>query len=68
MFTLLDLREETWLEENGRDIVVLSIMALVAIAIMVGIFFFIKKRRKKKIVTNTEINQPVKSSQVDDTP
>ncbi|MGG9960469.1 hypothetical protein [Ferruginibacter sp. SUN106] len=44
----LDVVEEPWLQRNGRDIIVLTIMALVAIAAIVGIFMWIKKRRKAK--------------------
>jgi ABC-type multidrug transport system permease subunit len=45
---LLDVVEEPWLQRNGRDIIVLSIAALVAIGAIVGIFIWIKKRKKAK--------------------
>ena len=45
---LLDVVEEPWLQRNGRDIIILSLMALVAIGIIVGIFMWIKKRKKAK--------------------
>ena len=32
---LLDVVEEPWLQRNGRDIIILSLMALVAIGIIV---------------------------------
>ena len=44
---LLDVVEEPWIVEHRRDIVILSIMALVALAAIVGIFIWIKKRKKK---------------------
>jgi len=43
---LLDVVEEPWLQRNGRDIIILSIMAFVAIGIIVGIFIWIKKKKK----------------------
>jgi len=43
---LLDVVEEPWLQRNGRDIIILTIMALIAIAAVVGIFIWIKKRKK----------------------
>jgi len=45
---LLDVVEEPWLQRNGRDIIVLSIAALVAIGAIVGIFIWVKKRKKVK--------------------
>ncbi len=45
---ILDVVEEPWLQRNGRDIVVLSIAALVAISAIVGIFIWIKKRKNAK--------------------
>ena len=45
---LLDVVEEPWLQRNARDIVVLSVTALVAIAAIVGIFIWIKKKKKDK--------------------
>jgi len=45
---LLDVVEESWLQRNTRDIVILIIMALVAIAAIVGIFIWIKKKKKDK--------------------
>jgi ABC-type multidrug transport system permease subunit len=45
---LLDVVEEPWLQRNGRDIIVLSIAALIAIGAIVGIFIWVKKRKKVK--------------------
>ncbi|NOT91153.1 hypothetical protein [Ferruginibacter sp.] len=45
-FFLLDVVEEPWLQRNGRDIIVLTVMALIAIAAIVGIFIWIKKKKK----------------------
>jgi hypothetical protein len=42
----IDVVEEPWLQRNGRDIIILSIMALVAIAVIVGIFIWVKKKKK----------------------
>lgn len=47
-FFLLDVVEEPWLQRNGRDIIVLTVMALIAIAAIVGIFIWIKKKKKAK--------------------
>jgi hypothetical protein len=48
MLYLLDVVEEPWLQRNSRDIIVLSIVALIAIAAIVGIFIWVKKRNKNK--------------------
>lgn len=45
---LLDVVEEPWLQRNSRNIIVLSLMALIAIAVIVGIFMWIKKKKKVK--------------------
>ncbi len=45
---LLDVVEEPWLQRNSRDIIVLSIVALIAIGAIVGIFIWIKKKKKSK--------------------
>ena len=44
---LLDLVEEPWLATHGRDIVILVIMALIAIAAIAGIFIWRKKQKNK---------------------
>lgn len=44
----LDVVEEPWLQRNSRDIIILTIMALIAIAAIVGIFIWIKKRKAAK--------------------
>ncbi|MEI9955068.1 MAG: hypothetical protein WDM90_01840 [Ferruginibacter sp.] len=44
----LDVVDDPWIVEHGRDIIILSIMALIAIAAIVGIFMWIKKRKKTK--------------------
>lgn len=45
---LLDVVEEPWLQRNSRDIIVLSIAALLAIGAIVGIFIWIKKKKANK--------------------
>ena len=45
---LLDVVEEPWLQRNSRDIIVLSVVALIAIAAIVGIFIWVKKKKKSK--------------------
>lgn len=47
-FFFLDVLEESWLQRNGRDMLILTAMALIALALLVGIFIWIKKRRKTK--------------------
>jgi len=47
-FILLDVVQETWLEENGRDVLILSTMALIALGLLIGAFLYFKKRRAKK--------------------
>lgn len=44
----LDVVEESWLQRNGRDMLILTAMTLIALAVLVGIFLWIKKRRKIK--------------------
>jgi flagellar basal body-associated protein FliL len=44
----LDVVEQPWLQRNGRDIIILTVMALIAIAAIVGIFMWIKKRKTAK--------------------
>jgi hypothetical protein len=44
---LLDVVEEPWIVEHGRDIIILSIMSLIALGGIIGIFIWIKKRKKK---------------------
>lgn len=45
---LLDVVDEPWIVEHGRDVIILSIMALVALGAIVGIFMWIKKRKQAK--------------------
>ena len=45
-FFILEVVEEPWLQRKGRDIIVLTVMALIAIAAIVGIFIWIKKKKK----------------------
>jgi hypothetical protein len=44
---LLDVVRQTWFAENRRDILVLTILSLVAIGSIVGIFIWVKKRKNK---------------------
>jgi hypothetical protein len=48
LFYFLDVVEEPWIVEHGRDIIILSIMALVALGTIAGIFIWIKKRKQTK--------------------
>lgn len=45
---LLDVVEKPWLQRNSRDIVVLSVAALLAIGAIVAIFIWIKKKKANK--------------------
>lgn len=47
-FYLLDVVETPWLEENKRSIWFFSILALVAIGTLVGIFIYRRKHKKTK--------------------
>ncbi|MGC4103240.1 hypothetical protein [Ferruginibacter sp.] len=44
---LLDVVDEPWIVEHGRDIIILSVMALAALAAIIGIFIWMKKRKKR---------------------
>ena len=44
-FNLLDVVETPWLEENKRGIIFFSVLAVLAIGTLVGIFIY--RRRKK---------------------
>lgn len=44
----LDVVETPWIEEHGRDIIILSTMSIVAIVAVVGIFMWRKKRKTAK--------------------
>lgn len=44
----LDVVETPWIEEHGRDIIILSIMSIVAIVAVIGIFIWRKKRKTAK--------------------
>ncbi len=47
-FILLDVAQETFLQEHGRSIVILVVMALVATGAIVGIFIWRKKQKAAK--------------------
>jgi len=44
---LLDVVDEPWIVEHGRNIIILSIMALVALGAILVIFIWIRKRKKR---------------------
>jgi LPXTG-motif cell wall-anchored protein len=46
-FYFLDVVEETWLQRNSRDVTVLVIASLVAIAAIVGFIMWRKKKNKQ---------------------
>ena len=43
----LDVVDEPWIVEHGRDIIILSVMGLVALGAILGIFIWMKKRKKR---------------------
>ncbi len=43
---VLDVVNEPWIVDHGRDAIILSIMALVALGAIAVIFIWIKKRKK----------------------
>jgi len=45
-FSFLDVVEETWTQRHSRDIIILVIVALAALAAIIG--FIIWKKRKNK--------------------
>ena len=45
---LIDVVEEPWLQRNGRDILILSAMAVIAVAAIFGLYIFIKRQRAKR--------------------
>ncbi len=47
-FFFLDVVEESWIQRNGRDMLVLTLVALIALAAIVGIFMWVKKRKKQQ--------------------
>lgn len=48
LFYFSDVVEESWLQRNGRDMLVLTGMALVALAIITGIIIWRNKKNKKQ--------------------
>ncbi len=44
----LDVVEESWMQRNGRDVLILTLMALAALAIITGIIVWRKRKNKKQ--------------------
>ena len=44
---LLDVPRQTWFQENSKNIIDLSVISLIAIGAIVGIFIWVKKRKNK---------------------
>jgi LPXTG-motif cell wall-anchored protein len=47
-FYFLDVVEETWTQRHSRDIIILVIASLVAIAAIVGFIIWRKRKNKKE--------------------
>ncbi|MBS1512535.1 MAG: hypothetical protein JST86_16945 [Bacteroidetes bacterium] len=45
---LLDLVQETWWQRNERDVIVLSIMGVVAVAALAAMVIWVRKRKLKQ--------------------
>jgi LPXTG-motif cell wall-anchored protein len=46
-FFFLDVVEESWMERHGRNMMILVIISLVALAAIVGFIIWRKKQNKK---------------------
>jgi len=47
-FFFLDVVEESWTERHGRDIMILVIISLIALAAITGFILWRKKQNKKQ--------------------